>query len=90
MAANAKKVLINTERHDVFVIHHQRPAAIVRFCPSCKEDVEMMSFDRAISYSRIPARRLISAADHGAIHSVETIDGHLLICKISLTKGEIG
>jgi hypothetical protein len=58
------------------------------FCPSCAEEVEMMPFDLAISYSGIGGRDLMRASENGEIHSVETTAGHLLICKRSLAKGE--
>jgi len=54
------------------------------FCPSCAAEAEMLSSDDAVDFSRLPLRELIRQTESGAVHAIETANGHLLICRKSL------
>ncbi len=78
--------MITTERHEVFVIRQNGDKAVHGFCPACEQEVEMLTFDLAISFSGMRGRDLVRESEYGPIHSIETTGGHLLICKSSLAK----
>ena len=82
----AKKILITTERHEIFIVRQNGHTTIRGFCPACGVEVEMLPFDAAISFSGIRGRDLMRESEIGVIHSVETTAGHLLICKSSLAE----
>ena len=44
----------------------------------------MLDFDSAVSFSGISGRELIRRFELGEVHSIETANGHLLICQWSL------
>ncbi|MEO7674938.1 MAG: hypothetical protein ABIU09_12780 [Pyrinomonadaceae bacterium] len=46
MTAKAKKILITTESHEVFVIRHRDPVVSI-FCPSCGEQLRTTDFELA-------------------------------------------
>jgi len=85
MFANAKKILITTESHEVFIIRPIGETAVGGFCPECGEQVEMLHFDAVTSLSGIGGRELIRCLKDGTLHSIESDTGHLLICKRSLS-----
>lgn len=53
MFANAKKILITTESHDVYIVRQRTPDTFQGFCPNCSEEVGMMDFNMAITWSGI-------------------------------------
>jgi hypothetical protein len=83
MTLNTKKYLITTEKHEVFVIHNGNKA-IYEFCAECEKIVEMLNLDTATTQTGIRTREVLSLIELGEIHSIETENGHLIICKNSL------
>ena len=69
------------ERDRWVVVKRRRKTA---WCHSCSRDVEMLSIDDAALFARVNSRTIFHWADSGAIHSVETAEGLLLICPNSL------
>jgi len=84
MTSKGKKFRITTEKHEVFIVRQNGQRTVQGFCPSCSAGVEMLDFDSAISFSGISGRELIRRFELGEVHSIETANGHLLICKQSL------
>lgn len=85
MHAKAKKIVITTEKHELFVLlnGHQ---PIYRFCGECKCEVELLSIDLAVSLVQKRTHELFDLIERGVIHTTETATGHLLICKQSLAR----
>lgn len=81
---NAKKIFITTREHEIFIVRHGAPNTVFGFCENCQTEVEMLSFDRAVTLSGKRTRELIRQTESGAIHSTETENGHLLVCRRSL------
>ena len=86
MSEKAKKILITTEKHEIFIVRRGHDTAIHGFCPECKVEVEMLTFDAAVSFAQKQTRELFELIERGVIHSVETTTGHLLVCKSSLAR----
>jgi hypothetical protein len=87
MTTKAKKFLITTFSHEIFIVRVNRQTTIHGFCPRCEAEVEMLTFDAAVSLSGIGGRAVVSQLAAEEIHSLETASGHLLICRISLHNG---
>ncbi|HEX6044829.1 MAG TPA: hypothetical protein VFZ22_10105 [Pyrinomonadaceae bacterium] len=51
-----------------------------RWCPSCANYVEMMSIDDAALFAHVTSRTIFRRVEAGALHSIETAEGLLLIC----------
>jgi hypothetical protein len=81
---NAKKILITTESHEVFILRTDMQNHAFGQCPMCGEEVEILTLDRAVSLSGIRTGQLVRMAEANTIHAIETTFGHLLICKESL------
>ncbi len=81
---NAKKILITTESHEIFIVRVNRRSNIRGFCPDCAEEVELLTLDEAVSVSTRKTRELIREIEADAVHSIETLSGHLLLCRRSL------
>lgn len=87
MATKAKKLLITTVCHEIFIVRVNSHTTIHGFCPNCESEVEMLIFDAAVSLSGIGGREVIRQLARGEIHSIETANGHLLVCQNSLKNG---
>ena len=83
---NGKQILITTESLERLVIRRDPERWIEAFCLECCEQVEMVNFDTAISLSGIGGRQLMMRLETGEVHSIETENGHLLICKRSIER----
>lgn len=81
---NAKKIFITTREHEIFIVRRGAEKTLIGFCKDCQTEVEMLSLDCAVTLSGKGTRELIRQTESGAIHSIETESGHLLICRRSL------
>ena len=86
MFLNAKKILITTESHEVFILRTDRRDRAYGRCPSCRREVEIVTLDQAISLSGLRTVELVRLAEADQVHSIETYSGHLLVCKNSLDR----
>jgi hypothetical protein len=84
MTAKAKKFLITTVSHEIFIVRLNRHTMLHGFCPVCGAEVEMLTFDMAVSASGIGGREVIRQLATDEIHAIETANGHLLLCRRSL------
>jgi hypothetical protein len=87
MTQNAKKLLITTVSHEVFVVRVNRQTTIHAYCPNCEAEVEMLGLDAAISLSGSGWREVIRQIAGDEIHSIETANGDLRVCRNSLING---
>ncbi len=81
---NAKKILVTTEEHEIFIVRRGAEKTLSGFCETCGDEVEMLTLDQSVARSGKRARELIRQTESGAIHSTETETGHLLVCRRSL------
>jgi len=81
---NAKKILITTESHEVFILRTDKRDRAYGHCRDCDREVEILTLDQAITESGIRTGSLIRLAESNKVHSIETSMGHLLVCKDSL------
>lgn len=84
MPGNSKKILITTASYETIIVRRSIRKKSRAFCPGCAEQVEMLTLDEAVSMVKRRARALIRQLESGAIHSIETPSGHLLVCAASL------
>ena len=84
MGSNAKRILIETESHSVFLLHRKPGDLHIAFCVECGGDNEMLTLDGAVELSGRRGRELTRLVETGEIHSNETANGYLLICLRSL------
>ena len=82
--ANAKKILIETETTETLRLRITGPQAIRMYCPECEAVEEMLDLNSAADVSGAAARELIRQVQDGQLHSPESPNGHLLICRASL------
>jgi hypothetical protein len=81
--SDAKKILITTRRREVILVRNIRETRW-RNCPVCEVEREMMSLDEAVAMIGIGGRTIVGHIEAGSLHSSETEDGRLLICRLSL------
>lgn len=86
MRKKLKKYLITTEQREIFIMRRQGKKPIRGFCPECRTEVELLTFDAATNISGISWRTLVRGCESGRFHTVEPADGHLLICRYSIAK----
>lgn len=79
-----KKFLVTTALSEIFIVKRKGQKTIRFFCPDCEGDGELLDLNSAVTVFRIGARELLRQIETGAIHSIETTEGHLLICQNSL------
>lgn len=80
----AKKILITTEIHEIFIVRRSEQQTIRGFCETCSAENEMLTLDEAVSLTGKSTLELIRRIEAGAIHTIETASGHLLVCQNSL------
>jgi hypothetical protein len=84
MNTYAKKILITTESHEMFIIRRSDEVSVRGFCSECGGEVELLTFDSAVSRTGFGGRDLMHRSQAGEIHTVDSASGHLLICARSL------
>jgi hypothetical protein len=84
----AKRILITTESSEIFIVRRVGKQAIHGFCEICAAVTEMVTLDQAVSFINQNTWNLIRLLESGAAHSIETADGHLLVCRTSLLENE--
>lgn len=84
MSPNTKKILIETERQEVFRLRMIGPEITRLYCERCERIEEMLDLNSAADISGAAARDLLRRVDGGELHSPEDAKGHLLICRRSL------
>jgi len=84
MARKAKKLLITTFSHELFIVRAGGDTAIRGFCPVCESEVDLLTLDAATSAAGVTGRQLIGRLATSEVHSIETVNGHLLVCRRSL------
>lgn len=82
----AKKILITTERHEFFIVHEKTGERIYRNCPSCGREAEMITLDEAVSLTNKPTRKLLGLIESAAVHAIDSVSGHILVCRNSLSE----
>jgi hypothetical protein len=86
MPKKLKKFLITTEKHEILIVRQQGQKTLRGFCPQCQAEVDLLSFDSATKISGIGWRALVRGFESGKFHTAESADGHLLICRDSITE----
>ena len=89
MNAKAKRLLITTEKHELFIVHAPSGTGITGFCPVCQNEVELLTVDSIVTLIGGRAREVIAQIASGEVHSIEAASGHLLVCKSSLVKNQL-
>ena len=84
MITKAKKLLITTAKHEIFIMRLGAVEAVLGFCERCDAEVEMLTLDSAVRVSGINGHRIVQQLASGQIHSIETVNGHLLLCRESV------
>ena len=84
MTTKAKKLLITTEKHEIFIMRLGTVETVFGFCAECGAEVEMLTLDSAVKVSGINGHRIVQRIASNQVHSIETANGHLLLCRKSL------
>jgi hypothetical protein len=83
MNSKAKKLLITTETHEVLIVRGIT-SAFRGFCGKCEAEVDTVTLDTAVSVSGISGREVIRHLAADGIHTLETANGYLRVCRNSL------
>lgn len=73
---------ITIETHKVFVV--RRRSSFAGWCTACGETAEMVRPEDAAAFLQISLRRVFRRVEAERLHSAETADGSLFICRNSL------
>ena len=87
---NAKKILITSESHEIFILKTGSKGRAFGRCRQCGQEVEILSIDRAVSASGFKTSDLMRKIDANEIHGIQTESGHILICRESLDGSMFG
>jgi hypothetical protein len=86
MLQNTKKILITSEKQELFFLRESEESAVSGMCPRCEHDVEFFTFNSAVTVSGLGGKTLINLLVSRKIHYIETLNRQLLICGESLKK----
>lgn len=84
MTTKAKKLLITTEKHEIFIMRLGAVETVLGFCSRCQEEAEMLTLDSAVRVSGMTGHRIVQQIANNQVHSIETANGHLLLCRKSV------
>ena len=76
--------MITTESREVFIVRANTENNIRGFCFQCEGETEILTLDESVSLSGIATRDILRRGETGEIHFLETVNGHLLVCRNSL------
>ena len=82
----AKRRTVITIETDRIIIRGSRPAAL--WCERCAAGVPMVTPEQAARLFGATPRAIYRMVESGELHYLETPFGRLLICCVSLQKGE--
>jgi hypothetical protein len=85
VAATKRRTEITIEKRRVLVTS-RRQAAVFAQCPTCREQVRMLTPDEAATACGASPRRIYQQIEADQLHFTETGAGRLLICLNSLLK----
>lgn len=88
--AIAKRILIETESREIFIIHVNRKSSLIGFCSECGGEEGLLTLDEAVSLSGITTMELLKLLNDGSLHHLETESGHMLVCRESLNNCRTG
>jgi hypothetical protein len=77
------EITIQTDR---VLLIKRRKGSVLGWCPSCAQQVEMVSPDEAAVIARVSSRTIYRWVEAEKLHFIETSQGTLLICIGSLLK----
>lgn len=86
MKKRGKNFLITTVKHEITIIRGGRAEKNRGFCASCADNVDLVSFDAAISAMGSGSHDIVGQIEAGEIHTVETGSGQFRVCERSLEK----
>jgi hypothetical protein len=84
MLRNTKKILITSEKEEVFYILNSQKGNMRGVCLKCEHEVNLMTFNSAVTFSNLSGTTLLNLLVRGKVHYMETLNRHLLICGKSL------
>jgi len=90
MTLNTKRILIETESHEVLVIHANGRSNLRGFCGRCAGEQELLTLDDAVARSGVAALEIVRRIHSEEVHFLETANGHLLVCCESLSAEPAG
>ena len=85
MSLKTKTYLITTRKREIFIIRHNAGRGFRAACEVCRAETEMLSLDEAVTLSGRSAREIFRQIEAETVHSMETADGHLFVCRDSLS-----
>ena len=83
---SAKKIVIETESSETFTLRISGRNTSQLYCEECGRSEEMIELNVAADIASVSAREILSRLDTGVLHSPESTNGHLLICRGSLER----
>jgi hypothetical protein len=81
---NAKKILITTESHEMFIVRRRTATFSQHICPFCSTHVCGLTLDDARKFADLSFLELMRGIETAAIHAYEIESGPLLVCQKSL------
>ena len=85
MAISSKKITTVTRRRREFFVLRRR-FRFNLFCELCETDGEFITIDDAVLFSNLTTREIVCLVERNEIHFLETIRGHLFVCRQSLSE----
>ncbi len=78
----ADKVLVSRRRVEFLIL--RRRFAFEYFCERCESESRFISLEDARVASGLTMREIVRRVETGEIHYLESLSGHLVICRRSL------
>lgn len=80
MPEKTKKILIESESHEIFIVRADGKSEVRGYCEHCAAEMRCLTLDETVTHTGIPATSIIRLIQTGQVHFLETLSGHLLIC----------
>lgn len=77
-----KRLKIKLEKHELKIVRFGRSRKV--FCEKCQAETQHLTIGQVANALNISEKNVFQLVESEQVHSVETTDGKLMICKAAL------
>jgi hypothetical protein len=79
-----RQFVITAEKTETYTVRQEPPQPFQAYCEKCDRGIRCLTVDQTVSVTDLSARTIFRLVEAGDLHSIETDEGHLLICPNSV------
>ncbi len=81
-----RQVVITAEKTETYTVRQEPLHSLQVSCEKCDRQVRCLTVDQTVNVTGLSARTIFRLVEAGELHYYETVEGHLLLCPISVAQ----